>query len=290
MTMLLTTLGGPPARYMIAQYVPNPFRKETRNVGVVVEKDGGLAAKFIGETEPGKWDTGRLRIFDNPNAYRLWVDHWRKLIDRNGGSANLLSSRGYTFSVVSGGSLEDTGTDTPSDLCNYLYGRLVSAGGLAEALSGTADEEHTLALKHEINATFRANDLMAGSIFAKHPIYADRDVQGVQAFHRVAYYQELKHNAWAMEPVDFTIQRKLMARDHAAYARYVFSDLRKRSDSNGLHIETIAIVRSRPVDLKEKDVERGLAILEGTCRILNWSDPNTRDAFVSEREEIARAA
>jgi hypothetical protein len=55
----------------------------------------------------------------------------------------LLGSGSPEFAIIPGGEVYDTGTDTPQEVCRYLYDRLVSTGGLAEALSEDLEEEPT---------------------------------------------------------------------------------------------------------------------------------------------------
>ena len=283
---------GPPARYLIAQYVPDMFRREPRNVGIVLEKAGCVVCKFIGETESG-WDPKKLRWANNPNAYRLWVDHWRKQLDKYVAAwpSERLESDGATFALIPGGELLETGSDTPQEVCEYLYRLLVSTGGLADALSPTAQEELQLALKEDLVSEFRQQGLMASNMFVSNPIQANYSIRGASYWHQVTFYQETPRQAWAMEPVDFTSRFKNWSRDHAAYMKYVFDDLRlEKPLGNQRPVETIAIIRLEPGDSEHTAVSKGLEMLEGNCRIVNWVVESERDDFIQERLEAANAA
>jgi hypothetical protein len=83
----------------------------------------------------------------NPNAYRLWVDRWRKIISTpvDNWQSALVSENAGNFAALIGGELLETGSDTPREVCDYLFGLLVSAGGLADAIPGVLqDDPHSM--------------------------------------------------------------------------------------------------------------------------------------------------
>src|SRR5579871_2931405 len=108
-------------RYLIAQYVADPFRQEPRNVGVFVDDGVTTKARFVAETDSGQYDGRKLRGFAYPDVYRQWVDYWRSTIAEmsldaiaDAGSAN--------FRVVTGGELTGEAPYSIDDATNYLYG------------------------------------------------------------------------------------------------------------------------------------------------------------------------
>lgn len=285
----ISSVSGDSVRYFIAQHMPNPMRKEPRNVGVVVEKNGQVLAQFVGEPEPGKWEQNRLRSFSNANAYRLWVDHWRKLIAKGGADwpSKLLSSRSPSFALVEGGELTGTGTDSPNDLCHYLFG-LIVGGGLADALA-IEIEEQTGTLKNDVGSAFRQAGIL-GEGAAPHPVLTNQEVQGTAGrWHNIAFFQKAGNRAWAVEPIDFTVNQKRGPRDRAAYAKYVFDDLRSRGQSSGVEMNTVAIVRANAPDRDAIDVVKGLEILTGSCDIVDWFNIPDQRRFVGERTSVAFA-
>ena len=63
-------------RWMLVQYIGSPERHETRNVGVIVSDDRGVAMRFLGDRgeELPPWIASH-------RTYRGWVDFWhRKLL------------------------------------------------------------------------------------------------------------------------------------------------------------------------------------------------------------------
>ena len=52
-----------------AQYVPDPFRQEPRNVGVFGVRDDRIVARFYGEVGNGTPDGRKLRMFARPDVF-----------------------------------------------------------------------------------------------------------------------------------------------------------------------------------------------------------------------------
>src|SRR5512140_1749356 len=66
-------------RYLVAKYVPDPFRMEPRNIGVVVWADGQIAARFLGENGS---EASRIRLpnrlhVSDRRQYEKWIRYWR---------------------------------------------------------------------------------------------------------------------------------------------------------------------------------------------------------------------
>jgi hypothetical protein len=68
-------------RFLIAKYVPDVFRNEPRNIGVVLWSPDGVAARFAGEKPdaPGEVDDAQIPPFvSSAEAYKQWVRYWRR--------------------------------------------------------------------------------------------------------------------------------------------------------------------------------------------------------------------
>src|SRR5690242_9510979 len=64
------------ARYLVAKYVPDEFRNEPRNVGVIVWSECGTEAKFLNTNRDGDL-FGRLpRFVLSRSDYKQWVQFW----------------------------------------------------------------------------------------------------------------------------------------------------------------------------------------------------------------------
>ncbi len=134
------------ARYLLAKYIPDLFRGEPRNVGVVLWSESGVVARFIGEKPglPGQVISKRIPPFvGSRESYRQWVAYWQcqlKLVTlkdrrRPGTSADRSNpeyldilagtSRG-NYILTAAGELLDPVSD-PRDAVNYLFKTLVQA-------------------------------------------------------------------------------------------------------------------------------------------------------------------
>lgn len=120
--------------YWIAQYIHDVFRNEPKNIGVVVEYKGLIEGRFFGEVDQ-QIDGRKLRGFPYPDAYRQWIDFWRKEIRNNVGPSRLVSSSTPNFQVKQGGFVSDVEGSTAEQVLDYLYALIVSEGGFKEATS-----------------------------------------------------------------------------------------------------------------------------------------------------------
>jgi hypothetical protein len=70
-------------RFLIAKYIPDVFRNEPRNIGVVLWSPDGILARFIGEKPDalGEVDDSQIPPFiASHTAYKQWVRYWRDSI------------------------------------------------------------------------------------------------------------------------------------------------------------------------------------------------------------------
>jgi len=88
-----------------------------------------------------------------------------------------------------------------------------------------------------------------------------------------------------METVDFMVQQKGPAKDHAGWASLVFKDVREKDREA---VKTVAVVRSRAEDLTHPDVEYGMSMLSHMAeQVVNWSDVSARTEFLEQRRQVA---
>jgi len=70
-------------RFLVAKYFPDLFRKEPRNIGVVLWSPEITLARFVGERPdtPGKVDEQEIPSFAaSHEAYKQWVRYWQREI------------------------------------------------------------------------------------------------------------------------------------------------------------------------------------------------------------------
>lgn len=132
------------ARYLVAKYVPDVFRNEPVNIGVLTWIDGKVAFKFLGQRADGSINgkaqgvTGRIKSVQN---YKQWVENWvarlkeDKIQTRAHGTVlhespdflTALATYGYgNYLLEPGGELLDDALPSEvDDVTEYLFSTLV---------------------------------------------------------------------------------------------------------------------------------------------------------------------
>jgi hypothetical protein len=127
------------AHFVLAQYLPDPLRREARNVGVIVWTPTGIGARFLGERAgaPGRVDEkGAPAFVASLDAYVAWVRYWRRELEKgairaaHGARLVARTDRSFLDALASGG---------PS---NYTLAAGGTIGDLGGALDITATVEH----------------------------------------------------------------------------------------------------------------------------------------------------
>lgn len=281
------------ARYLIAQYTPDLFRREPRNVGVLVDKGGNVAARFFGEVMPGEVDGRKLRGFDYPDVYRQWVEYWRDQLNRGqDGIMSVIHASRDHYRIVEGGELTDTGDDDPSLLADYLFSLLVSDGGFAEAIALAEETEggdaRKIKLADEVEQVFKGMSILAGGdsdLLVRHPIQRQVPLQGRAVdVHRPDYMQE-NGRIYVMGVVDFNTSRTAAPRERAGRTAYMFTDLRNAHTT----LNPISIVRLPEDGYENEDVFYGMKMLQAESDVVVWTDPDQRATFIQERRQVAMA-
>ena len=286
---------GPKVEYLIAQYMEDVFRREVRNLGVFVRKQGVCSARFFGETEPGVIDGRRIKGFAAPDVYRQWIQYWRRIVaTTNDPFTELLRYTNANYPVVQGGQIWDTGTDSTDDIAQFLYSALVAEEGFASAfdtVDGDVNAEETTAprLNREVESTFRSLSIFATANeqlpLVRHPIVSRQEVRGTTTEPHRPQFSQRNGKLFVMETVDFTERTKDRARDHAGFVSFMFDDLR---DALKADVVPIAIVRMSPGDENLAEVRYGLSMLvKNAAEVINWNDAAARTGFIEARRQVA---
>ena len=273
--------------YLIAQFVRDPFRRESRNVGVIVLRNGDVAARFVGESEPGKIDGRTVQWVEHTDIYKHWVDYWREQLQTSNDSpmiTRLMANNGGNYNIILGGELTDIGSDSVDQICGFLYGSLV--GGTEPIVSSLDDDSESpvVQLKQDMLREFRRIGILSGyaSEGVRHAVIADTSILGKATSHTPACFQQ-NGSMWVMEPVNFAIKDKIRARDHAGYAAGMFQDILARQ-TNAL---AVAVVQGSDDDLGSEPVQKILPLLSAYSKLVRWNDRVQREEFLHERSRIA---
>lgn len=278
-------------RYFIAQHMPDMMRKEVRNIGVVVEKGDSRSSLFVGQRDPNSQIDGRaLRTFDDPRVYKMWVRHWQSQLASDDWEDRLLHDSKVTYSIIPGGEVSDTGGDSADQICAYLYGLLVSDGGLTEAL-GAETTDDAAEIRSDLRSELRKLKIMKSIApgWCKRPVYEHFQVRGLSEWQQVTFYQEMSGGAIVFEPMNLTTRLKWHVRERAGYLAFLFDDLRRYAEKESSIVNTTAVVRVNPEDRDDTDVKFALSVLENHSNVVDWSDARQRKNFLREREEVARS-
>lgn len=276
-------------KYLIAQHVADLFRREPKNVGVFVEIEGTMRAKFAGETMAGAVDRRKVRGLNQPGVYAQWIKYWRRVIDSAEADAVEKIKRTATghYRVLDGGMIDSIGDDSIDDVLNYVYAMLVSEGGLAEAMGVVEEQRHfSTRLRDAVGKAFADLGILGeeGLLGVRYPVRSGVKVRGRIDEHEPAFVQE-NHQLVVMETVDFTKEHKPSAKDHAGWAALMLGDIR---EAKGNDASTYAIVRVRKEDKLDRNVSYGLRLLEKRTEVVNWLDDSERSQFVDQRLRTAR--
>ncbi len=165
-------------RYILAKHVPDVFRKEPKNIGVIVWSESGVASQFWGVDSHGVVD-GRLipPFVNSASAYEQWIGFWMK--ELSGQKAEFIGSGKFAsvtspefinalqsgnsdnfFLQESGVVLEDVENSKLPEVANELFQSLVT--------SQEIDEPDTSALvKTECEKIVRSTRLSNNRHFEK---------------------------------------------------------------------------------------------------------------------------
>jgi hypothetical protein len=270
------------ARYWIAKYVDDPFRNETRNVGVIVSLGGNTAARFVGERDDGQFDGRKVKGFAFPEVYSQWRDYWREAVDA-ARIDEIVASPTANFFVVFGGEVSDVGDGDARAVGAFLFSLLVSEGGIAEAFQWGDEEEIEASLSDEISQALKESHILGddGTLLAAHPVQRGRLVQGHRVPHTPSFSQE-NGSLYVMEHIDLSSRKRKTVQERAGWMAYMFSDIKDA------HPGAVSYSIVRPArDDAAGSVSYARQMLDGASNIVDWANSAQRREFVQERTRIA---
>jgi hypothetical protein len=271
--------------YWIAKNVEDPFRNETRNVGVIARDGRGIAARFVGERDSGELDRRLLgQRFRCPDVYLQWLAYWRAEINHNR-PETIVKSATPNYFVTEGGEITDTGSDTVEAVCSFLYSLLISDGPVMQAFELAEEEDVTRGLGSEISHALAELDILSDTpkLVARHPVKRDASIRGKHVFHKPSFSQKNGH-LYVYEAIDFTMKRPKLIRERAGWMAYMYTDIKQELPS----AETYSIFRPNPEDGSDT-IEYAKKMLGGESALVNWGDDNERKQFLNDRQRLATA-
>lgn len=269
------------AVYWVAKYIEDPFRNETRNIGVIVSSNGVFAARFVGERDDGIFDARKLRGFIYPSVYAQWHDFWRTKINSRK-IEEIVDACTPNFFVVHGGGVDGVEGDTAADVCNFLFNLLVGKG-VVEAFEWDASELPELDLATDITNEFDRSSILANGVdlYTPHPVLREVSVSGLHVTHKPSYSQR-NGRLYVMEHIDMSMSKINKIKERAGWMAYMFSDIRDL-DSDA---QAFSLIRPSK-DEGSDQIEYAKSVLAGESSIVNWADRGDRERFINERMAAA---
>lgn len=283
------------ARYFIVQHIPDVMRKETLNVGVLVQKGETRTARFLGEnTQCGHIDGRAIKSIRDAQVYRMWVRHWHKVLAQEGWRNRMLNDNFTTYQLIDGGEVTDTGADSAEDVCSYLFSMLVSHGGLAEAIDAPQEGAEIAGVTESLKNELRKLKIMdsVADVSVRHPVTETRSVRGATEWHHVSFFQEGQNEGFAIEPLNLATRKRKLAKERAGYLSFIFGDIRRGVEScnNNKRVNNIAVVSVNDEDRDDPSVSWCLKIVSDNAVVVEWNNEQQRTEFLKDRERIALAA
>jgi hypothetical protein len=272
-------------QYWIAKNVEDPFRNETRNIGVIARDSRGVAARFMGERDTGELDRRLLgQRFRYPEVYLQWLSYWRAEINE-GRTDTILKTGSANYFVAGGGEITDTGNDTVEAVCAFLYSLLISDSPIMQAFELAEEEDATRGLGSEISHALSEINILSdvSKLDVRHPVKREQPVKGKHVVHKPSFSQMNGH-LYVYEAIDFTMKRPKIIRERAGWMAYMYTDIKQEEPST----ETFSLFRPSLEDGGET-IEYAKKMLGGESTLVNWADDNQRKHFLNERQRVATA-
>ena len=284
-------------RYAVAKYVPDLFRQEPRNVGVIVVDDAGRAVmRMVGQRPDGKLDLRSARdVREDGAAYAEWFAHWERTLKGHRGPVEalieeLVDDSGNAFPVWDGGDYIPDEDETLESVADGLYARLVKHAGMETEGVEMAAPRAAPRFVDDVRQTFAAAGILARGKENDNPdthlIRVRAEVAGSLGVpYRPTFSQRNGHLA-VMENVDFASANEEQVVRRALSTAYMLGDILQSNAFGG--VEAIALVH---YDLDQTDYAQrmGKAALQRIdgIRLVNWGNEWERDSFIKERQAAA---
>jgi hypothetical protein len=271
--------------YFLVQYVPEPFRKEATNVGLIATAGGQVAARFY--ADPG--NDGRVifgiakKRLRYPKIYSQWVRFWRKELARGAsGIREILDEPQINFRIIDGGTATDTGDDFLEDVATNLYLQLVD-----EKLERRPEvlRRHSMRLEFSIREELKTAGLFSRGIGVNHPILPGAAIDGACTEHHPSFRQD-NGRPHVMQAIGFSISTSAKRiSERAGATAFMFGDI-KSAHSDAYSIAIVHITD----DAEPQAVSRAEKMLASASdQIVHWDSDKERKAFIDERIAVAQS-
>ncbi len=268
--------------YYICQYMPDAFRKEPRNVGVIVRWHDAVESQFIGET-PNDVDGRGLSWIRDLGAYKEWVRHWKKIVRDNPANLEdrLFGTSKTTYYVVSGGAVDQVGNDDITRVCQFLYSTIVSRLGIDELVEDEeAIESPKIRLSRSVSTSFRKAGILGSRANLIAPVFEEQYIIGKTKPHRFAYAQTSSTTLRPIELIDIETGNLDQIRYHAGWTRFAFADVRDSHES--VEVDAVSIVIPALSPARRELNEYCLDLLKSASRVIDWTVDSDQSRLIED--------
>ncbi len=269
------------ATYLIAKYIPDLFRNEPRNIGVILWSEAGVFAKFRGVDSSGGMDGRTFPDFiGSTDVYKQWVKTWLRCISvgkmqyigkretEEASSPKFLDALTTTsngnYVLIRGGEIfEKVDSDNVSNVLEFLYKSLVWDEPEKEA------EKHTL--ETECSRVMELSKLDGDPMLRENETVACAFGAVTKRF-EFSYYYGNGTPSWLAQKIHFSSKAKEMEKTVESFAwkfdRVIQSSVVAR-DRN------ISFIYPSREQEKSPGVVEAIAELSSVSKVVNLHDKCT---------------
>jgi hypothetical protein len=217
-------------------------------------------------------------------VYLQWVSYWREEIQA-GRIESILKATTTNYSVVEGGEVSDTDSDSVESVCSFLYTLLVSDEPVMQAFELAVEEDETKGLGSEISHAFAELHILrdTSDLIVRNPVVRDQAIRGKHVTHKPSFSQQ-NGRLYVYEAIDFTMKKPKVIRERAGWMAYMYADIKQAEEK----AETYSIYRPTQEDASDI-VQYAKGMLGGESTLINWADENERKRFLNQRQKVAEA-
>lgn len=286
------------AQFLVAKYVPDLIRNEPRNIGVIVWSEAGVEARFQGADKYGNFTSKNIPNFiQSPPAYKQWVKFWLSEVQKDkiefigaGKFAEKVSpdfvealqttGKGNYFLDKGGAVLETITEEKLPKLVDELFMTLVNV-----TPESTDEKYSTEFLEIQCEEVIQKTRLVKNKFFKKEGMTIQCPL-ATEVTEIIAFSYAIRNGApvWLGQQVPlrkYPIERDRIIESAAwrfqAAIKYEFVKNKDR---------LAAFVCPTDAQMRDREVQKGLAILATQARVLNLSNREEAQAALDEIADI----
>ncbi len=140
----------------IVQFVADPFRQETKNVGFFADVNGEKIPFFIGQKKIGQdvkhFKMGHIESNGGPSAkaFSCWIKYWHDCLEHDEWDS-ILETKTNNFKITKNGTLLFPDDSKADEIISYMYEKLVVS---------SEKKKTKRTVEQTVDKIFKSNDLL----------------------------------------------------------------------------------------------------------------------------------